>query len=544
MKFPIKKYLILGSLFCIVSFSIFSGSAFGHYEKPLSGYGTAKIDGMRSIGEWDNAHVISVFGGKSNSDLLLVMNDKNNLYLALYVVDNVLTQEDYFEILFDNSHNGILNINDDSGGVSGVNSVYDGHFNGAEWITDSHIDGNGAVQREGDRNFFEYSKPLKSGDENDLNLSIGDDVGFCITYVKDGIVTNSLQFGPSCRLLDNDQKNYGDILLVPYSVTWHGQMAMDADKRNVEYGDTINYQGYLYGDQLIEDQLVYFTISELETGKTILNQTLIPESESVDYFANPAWPFTFEVSTSRNDFRSGLTYVATAKYGGESAKLNLLIKPDSNEDGLESKAIDASNAIVDAGKETGELVVEAGKEAGKVISDVGGKAVEKGTIVGETVSEKSTETGKIIAEKGAEGIEEIQEKGGGCLIATAAYGTELAPQVQLLREIRDQTVMSTNAGVTFMSQFNQIYYSFSPTIADIEREHPLFQEAVRLFITPMISTLSVMNFAEDGNESQILILGGSVIGLNMLMYFGIPAIIGFSIYKKKINHNMNKKFRK
>ena len=81
------------------------------------------------------------------------------------------------------------------------------------------------------------------------------------------------------------------------------------------------------------------------------------------------------------------------------------------------------------------------------------------------------------------------EPGGGCLIATAAYGTELAPQVQFLREIRDTTVMSTASGISFMTGFNQLYYSFSPTIADMQRENPMFQEAVRGFITPMISTL-------------------------------------------------------
>ena len=81
------------------------------------------------------------------------------------------------------------------------------------------------------------------------------------------------------------------------------------------------------------------------------------------------------------------------------------------------------------------------------------------------------------------------EEGGGCLIATAAYGTELAPQVQFLREIRDNTVMSTASGAAFMTGFNQLYYSFSPTVADMERENPIFQEGVRAFITPMISTL-------------------------------------------------------
>lgn len=534
MKFSFIEYFMLISLASFVSLGIFSGEAFGHYGDQLSGYGTAKIDGIRSVGEWDNAQVISVFGGQSDSDLLLVMNDEDNLYMALYVVDNVLTADDEFGIMFDNSHDGILDVNDDSGGVSGFGNIFDGHFDGKNWVIDSRIDGNGAAQREGARNFMEYSKPLKSGDENDFNLSIGDTIGFCITYVKDGIATDSSQYGPSCRLLVNDQNLYGNILLVPFSLTWHGQMAMDADKRNVEYGDIINYQGYLYGDRLIDDQIVHVTITEIDTGKIILEQNLIPEPESVDYFENTAWPFTFQVSTSQNDFKSDMTYVVTAEYSGESAKLNFLIKPNIK-DGLDTKATDAGKAIANAGTETGELVVEAGKEAGKVISDVGGKAVEKGTIVGETVAEKSTETGKIIAEKGAEGIEEIQEKGGGCLIATAAYGTELAPQVQFLREIRDNTVMSTSSGVSFMSEFNQIYYSFSPLVADFEREQPIFQKAVQLFITPMISSLNIMTLAGEGNESQVLFLGSSIIALNLAMYIGIPAIIGFSVYNNTKN---------
>ncbi len=62
-----------------------------------------------------------------------------------------------------------------------------------------------------------------------------------------------------------------------------------------------------------------------------------------------------------------------------------------------------------------------------------------------------------------------QTGGGGCLIATAAFGSELAPQVQMLRELRDNTVLSTISGTAFMTGFNQFYYSFSPTIADWER---------------------------------------------------------------------------
>ena len=82
--------------------------------------------------------------------------------------------------------------------------------------------------------------------------------------------------------------------------------------------------------------------------------------------------------------------------------------------------------------------------------------------------------------------------GGGCLIATAAYGSELAPQVQFLREVRDNTLLSTESGSSFMSGFNSLYYSFSPAVADLERESPVFREAVKLFIHSILSTLSIM----------------------------------------------------
>lgn len=122
-------------------------------------------------------------------------------------------------------------------------------------------------------------------------------------------------------------------------------------------------------------------------------------------------------------------------------------------------------------------------------------------------------------------------EGGGCLIATAAYGSELAPQVQSLREIRDNTLLSTASGAAFMTGFNQLYYSFSPTVADMERDNPFFKETVRTLITPMISTLSIMTLAEDGSEFQVIGLGISVIALNLGMYLAAPAFVGFAVSK-------------
>lgn len=116
--------------------------------------------------------------------------------------------------------------------------------------------------------------------------------------------------------------------------------------------------------------------------------------------------------------------------------------------------------------------------------------------------------------------EDSQDNGGGCLIATATYGSELSPQVQLLREIRDNQLMNTESGKSFMSGFNELYYSFSPYIADMERESPVFKEMVKLAITPMISSLSVMSYAES--DSEVLGLGISLVLLNVVMYVGIP----------------------
>ena len=125
-----------------------------------------------------------------------------------------------------------------------------------------------------------------------------------------------------------------------------------------------------------------------------------------------------------------------------------------------------------------------------------------------------------------------ESESGGCLIATATYNSELAPQVQFLREIRDNTVMSTASGTSFMTGFNQFYYSFSPTIADLERENLFFKEIVRISITPMISTLSIIALAENGNDIEVLGLGMSVIVLNLGMYIGIPVIASWQIKKR------------
>jgi len=122
--------------------------------------------------------------------------------------------------------------------------------------------------------------------------------------------------------------------------------------------------------------------------------------------------------------------------------------------------------------------------------------------------------GKCVAE---------QSGGGGCLIATAAFGSEMAPQVQFLRELRDNTVMSTESGTTFMTGFNQFYYSFSPYVADYERENPVFKEAVKVTLTPLLTSLTLLNYVDIDSEQEMLGYGIGIILLNVGMYFVAPA---------------------
>ena len=130
-----------------------------------------------------------------------------------------------------------------------------------------------------------------------------------------------------------------------------------------------------------------------------------------------------------------------------------------------------------------------------------------------------------------QGIPVEEKKSGGCLVATAAYGTEMAPQVQLLREIRDNVLFSTSSGTGFMTSFNAVYYFFSPTIADWERQNPIFKEIVKITITPMLSTLSILNHINIDSESEMLGYGIGIMLLNIGMYFAVPTLVLVKVRK-------------
>ena len=84
-----------------------------------------------------------------------------------------------------------------------------------------------------------------------------------------------------------------------------------------------------------------------------------------------------------------------------------------------------------------------------------------------------------------------------------------------------------------MTTFNQVYYSFSPAIADLERENPIFREAVKISLTPLLSSLSLLNNVDIDSEEEMLGYGVSVILLNIAMYVGLPVFGMLKLYQSK-----------
>ena len=170
------------------------------------------------------------------------------------------------------------------------------------------------------------------------------------------------------------------------------------------------------------------------------------------------------------------------------------------------------------------------QESGWYFMSKSGKHIDARYVFG---AESSVSKNKLSFSIGPYSEDDIGiSEGGGCLIATATFGSELAPQVQFLREIRDNTVLQTESGYAFMAGFNQFYYLFSPAVADYERENPAFKETVKLTLTPLLTSLTLLQYADIDSESEMLGYGIGVILLNIGMYFVVPAILIMKVKKR------------
>ena len=297
---------------------------------------------------------------------------------------------------------------------------------------------------------------------------------------------------------------------------------IEMEKISVNRKDTMMVEAQCEGDISMKSRMHHFATNEKIISYAYMTS---PSSE----FDNNISNFEDSVNTVKIENQVNVSYEIPEDWAVQDA-----ISDTREEivDALSDTAEATEEALSDTAEATEEALSDTAEATEEALSDTAEATEEALSDTAEATEELASDITAGIDDAVTNG-----EEGGGCLIATAAYGTELAPQVQLLREIRDNTVMSTSSGAAFMTGFNQLYYSFSPTIADMERENPIFQETVKAFITPMMSSLSIMTLAEDGNEAQVLGLGISVIALNLGLYLAAPAAVGFTISRRLKSRN-------
>jgi len=74
------------------------------------------------------------------------------------------------------------------------------------------------------------------------------------------------------------------------------------------------------------------------------------------------------------------------------------------------------------------------------------------------------------------------KESGVCFIATAAYGTPLAPEITVLREFRDKKLETSYIGSLLVN----VYYKISPSVADFIRQREIMKKITRSFLKPII----------------------------------------------------------
>jgi Bacterial Ig-like domain (group 2) len=174
------------------------------------------IDGVLSPGEWDTALQIPTGpnAGTIANATVYVQNDGVNLFMALAVPDATAGTNDILELRFDNDNDRVQTVNDDEITVSRTAGLSDGYFNGTSWGTaDARQDGVGAASLSGGMAYYEWSHPLASGDVNDMMVSGGNFLGFCIRYFNDG--SSSGSYPSNCILAFTEQRAYHTMVIDP-----------------------------------------------------------------------------------------------------------------------------------------------------------------------------------------------------------------------------------------------------------------------------------------------------------------------------------------
>jgi M6 family metalloprotease-like protein len=124
-----------------------------------------------------------------------------------------------------------------------------------------------------------------------------------------------------------------------------------------------------------------------------------------------------------------------------------------------------------------------------------------------------------------------------CIIATVTFGSEVTPEVQLLRNFRDHLALSTRAGSAFMGVFNAWYYSFSPQVADFIVQHDGLRDPLRVVLYPLLGILEISSatyyLLQSTPELAITMTGIVASALIGLVYLTPTALVLLRLSRRK-----------
>jgi len=278
----------------------------------------------------------------------------------------------------------------------------------------------------------------------------------------------------------------------------------------------------LFTDQKVVDDVANFTM--LATGQT----TELKEKQLKIISAN-----------SRLDLLGTYYIYAVARNEGQESATNaIMIATLYDKDG---RVIAIGNALAEAGPGSSNITAGSRAPFGIPITEkMQTPKTAKYSLVAESDQYGSD---MIVLQASGPGLANGNQTQSGCLIATAAFGSDLAPQVQQLRLFRDGIALKTSAGSSFINVFNAWYYSFSPSVSNYERQTPWLQNTVRTLIYPLLGILSISALVYDlftfGSELGIVAAGITASSLVGLLYFA-PLGIALGIVGRKKHWEMSK----
>jgi len=517
------------------------------------------IDGVVGATEWASASHASFSIGWTFVGDLWAMNDAGNLYLAVKIADSSLTVMDRLYFGFDNNNNGAREAGDDILGSMGDGTFMDffwgptTKFDTAEGGT---TDGQGKASGSGGFNYFEMSHPLDSADDaHDFSLSAGSTVGFHLEYWEEA----SGYWGDWPSL---NAKNWARITIASVPVpTPDFSIACAPASVSVAQGSSITSTCTVTSlnafSAAVDLSGSWVGVAPGDVG-AVLPTPITPLSGGVatstlTISAGPGasiGPFTYRVTATSGalihtaDVSVDIT-AGAADFTISASPSSLSLGPGTSgtstitvqSAGIFSSPVSLASSGAPAGLNVVFGTTPVTPPPGGIATSVLAVSVA-GAVAGSYLVTITGTSGALIHSTTL--TVQITTAGGGCLIATATYGSELSPEVQFLRNFRDRSILKTNTGSNFMIAFNAWYYSFSPTVAQFIREHSTVGTAVKVMLYPLIGILRIgaeaFHLFPTNPEASAVVSGLLVSSLIGITYATPPtaAVLAYSSRARRI----------